>query len=72
MPHEPKTNREFSCFDDCPENNGWGYNSEPRPSIPEQENDYEDEIEYPRNEFIENTIVVENKGNFNCSNDVDK
>ena len=36
---DPKEPREFSCFDDSPFNNGWGYNSpEPR-----EEEDIEDE-----------------------------
>ena len=34
--------REFSCMDDSPFNNGWGYNSpEPREEEPEEDNNNE-------------------------------
>ena len=67
MPHEPKEPREFSCFDDF-NNDGWGNEIlEPRPSIPEQ--DFEDDQDFPIEK--ENTVRVENKNNgeMNCTNE---
>lgn len=62
---EPKTPREFPCMDDSPENNGWGYNSEPR-YLRQPEDDEEDvdgirEINFWAN-FNEDTITVVNRG----------
>ena len=33
--------REFSCFDDCPENTGWGYNQ-----VEREEDDNIDDSDY--------------------------
>lgn len=41
-PFEPKEKREFTCFDDSPENNGWGYNSR---WGDDDEEDLEDDVE---------------------------
>jgi hypothetical protein len=41
-----KDPREFSCMDDSPFNNGWGYNyPEPREEEPEDENNFDNENE---------------------------
>ena len=57
--------REFSCMDDSPFNNGWGYNSEPR-YIPEEKEEEEIDPDYPDEK--ENTITVLDKGNWGVSN----
>jgi len=50
------------------------YTDEPSYRPPEQEDEQDefDEVEYPRKEFSENTVIVTDLGNWDCVNSENK